>query len=55
MIRMGYRNKESFFPLRWEVLDLCMLMEAPGREQIMEDTGKRRHRRKEIPDEARGK
>lgn len=52
-LELDMGRKKAFFPLRGEVLDLCMLMKASGREQIMEDTGKRRHSRREIPDSAR--
>lgn len=49
-LELDMGRKKEFFPLRWDVLDLCMLMKASGREQIMEDTGKRWHSRREIPD-----
>ena len=51
MIRTGYGNKERILSLlRRKLLDLCMLMRTSGREQLMEDSGKRRNSRRKIPD-----
>lgn len=47
MIRTDMGTKERIlFPFRQKLLDLCMLIRTSGREQLMEDSGKRRYNRK---------